>query len=102
MNKKKFATVITIMLLLTATISAQNSGSINGKVTTADNKPAEGVTVLIKNSAKYAVADNKGAFQIKNVIQGEYTLLVSLTGYKDAEQPITVENGKATSVAVQL
>ena len=102
MNTKKVSTVITFMLVMAATISAQNSGSITGKVTTADNKPAEGVTVLIKNSPKYAVADNKGVFEIKNVIQGEYTLLVSLIGYKDAEQHITVENGKSTPVSVQL
>lgn len=103
MNKKKISTLMIIMVLLTAGIFAQqNTGSINGKVTTADNKPAEGVTILIKNSAKYAVADNKGTFLIKNLIPGEYTLLVSLIGYKDAEQNITVENGKTTPVSVQL
>jgi len=83
-------------------VAQQSSGSIKGKITTVDNKPAEGVTVLIKNSVKNAIADNDGVFEIKNIAPGDYTLAVSLVGYKDAEQDVKVEEGKTASVSFQL
>ncbi|MEO5890760.1 MAG: TonB-dependent receptor [Ferruginibacter sp.] len=101
--KSKINVLMVMMMALAATgIAQQPSGSISGKIMTADNKPAEGVTVLVKNTVKNAIADNNGSFEIKNVLPGEYTLLVSLVGYKDAEQEITVENGKGTDVSLQL
>ncbi len=100
---KKTNMLIVAMLALLTGISAQPAtGYIKGKVTTADNKPAEGVTILVKNTVKNAVADNSGNFEIKNIQPGNYTLAVSLVGYKDEEQEVTVENGKATTVSFQL
>lgn len=100
---KKINMLMIVMSILLANVSAQQpAGSVKGKITTADNKPAEGVTVLIKNTVKNAVADNDGVFEIKNIQPGNYTLAVSLVGYKDAEQEITVENGKETAVSFQL
>lgn len=103
MNRKKISMLMVMMTMLAATGFAQQlAGSITGKIITADNKPAEGVTILVKNTEKNAIADNNGVFEIKNVQPGSYTLLVSLIGYKDAEQEITVENSKATMVNMQL
>jgi iron complex outermembrane recepter protein len=103
MNSKKISMLIAMVMVLVATgIAQQPAGNIRGKIITADNKPAEGVTILVKNTAKNAIADNNGAFEIKNVLPGNYTLLVSLIGYKDAEQEITVENGKGPTVSLQL
>lgn len=100
---KKINMLMIVMSILLVNVSAQQpAGSVRGKITTADNKPAEGVTVLIKNTVKNAVADNDGVFEIKNIQPGNYTLAVSLVGYKDAEQQITVENGKETAVSFQL
>ena len=65
---KRVNMLIVAMLTLLTGISAQPAtGSIKGKVTTADNKPAEGVTVLVKNTVKNTVADNSGNFEIKNI-----------------------------------
>lgn len=100
---KKINMLMIVMSILLNDISAQQpAGSVKGKITTADHKPAEGVTVLIKNTVKNAVADNDGVFEIKNIHPGNYTLAVSLVGYKDAEQEIAVENGKETAVSIQL
>src|SRR5688500_6189182 len=100
---KKISMLMTMMVVLMTTVSAQQiTGSIKGKITTSDNKPAEGVTVLVRNTSKNAVADNDGVFEIRNVQPGDYTIAISLVGYKDEEQEITVQNGKATEVIVQL
>jgi iron complex outermembrane receptor protein len=81
---------------------AQTSGSIKGKITTSDNKPAEGVSVIIKNTGKNAVADNTGAFEIKNLTPGTYTLQLSLIGYKDVEQDVSVKSSEATPIDIKL
>jgi len=100
----KQISVLLIMLLCTtvAAVAQQQAGVIKGKITTADNKPGEGVTVLVKNSVKTAVADNEGVFEIKNLQPGSYTLVISLVGYKDTEQEVLVESGKTSTVDVQL
>jgi iron complex outermembrane receptor protein len=98
---KKIPTLL-IMMMFVANCIAQSAGSIKGKITTADNRPAEGVSLQLKNTPKYAVADNNGAFEIRNVQPGIYTLLVTLIGYQDAEQTVRVEGGKAASVTLQI
>ena len=100
--KKINMLMVAVLVLLTGISAQPATGYIKGKVTTADDKPAEGVTILLKNTVKNAVADNSGNFEIKNIQPGSYTLAVSLVGYKDAEQEVTVENGKATTVSFQL
>ena len=100
--KKINMLMVMITGLLGNVLAQQPAGNIKGKVTTADSKPAESVTVLVKNTVKIAVADNDGVFEIRNVEPGNHILQVSLVGQKDAEQEITVENGKTKSVSVQL
>lgn len=85
-----------------AHVPMEGLGTIKGKITTADNKPAEGVTILLRNTAIATVADNDGVFEIRNIQPGNYKLVVSLVGYKDYEEDVLVEEGKATAVTVQL
>ncbi len=95
---------IGFLFLLTAFTAAAfaQSGSIKGKIITADKKPAEGVSVLIKNTIKSTAADNTGTFEIKNLQPGAYTLVVSLIGHTDEEKEVTVENGKTSTVDIEL
>ena len=103
MDRKKMSMLILLLLFFIAPVVAQQTtGTIRGKIISADNKPAEGVTILVKNSDKNAIANNDGFFEIRNLAAGNYTLLVSLIGYKDAEQEVTIEDGKASTVTIQL
>jgi len=101
---KKISSFITGLAIGIAGISAQvqHTGIVEGNITTADNKPAEGVTVLLKNQDGNAVADNNGVFKIKNVRAGVQTIVVSLVGYKDAEQEVIVENDRTSRVDIRL
>jgi len=101
MTRTNISTLL-ITLLLSLNCFAQTSGSIKGKITTSDNKPAEGVSVIIKNTGKNAVADNTGAFEIKSLTPGTYTLQLSLIGYKDVEQDVTVKSSEATPIDIKL
>ncbi len=107
---KRLLLALGIFLSSTPLLTASNTtdeietgnGTIKGKITTANHKPAEGVAILIRNNVKNAVADNDGAFEIKNIAAGKYTLVISLVGYKDAEQEVLVEKGRVTNMEVQL
>ena len=103
MNISKLYFFCPALLFFSVQASAQNTpGSIKGLVTTSNNKPAEGVTVILKNTSRNTIADNSGSFEIRNIEPGSYTLLVSLIGYQDAEQEVAVEAGKATLASIHL
>lgn len=100
---KKWIVITVLLNMCISLVNAQQvPGSINGTIVTNDKKPAEGVSVLIKNSVRSAVADNEGKFEIKNLLPGNYTLVVSLVGYKDDELDLTVESGKSIHAAIDL
>ncbi|MFY0715024.1 TonB-dependent receptor [Seonamhaeicola sp. NFXS20] len=62
--------------------------------TIADNSGNEliGVNVLIKNTSKGAQTNENGSFEIKNLENGDYILLVSYLGFKTKEVAFSVNN----------
>ncbi len=79
-----------------------NNGVIKGRITTSDGKPAAFVMVQLKGTKKGAQSDEDGAFTLRGVLAGNYTLEVSLVGYEALEQTIAVEADKTTLVALKL
>ena len=77
-------------------------GIIKGQVSTSDNKPAAGVTVIVKGSRLNAITDDDGQFAIYKVAPGTYDLEVSLIGYETLSQSVTIEKGNITAVSMQL
>lgn len=102
MTKTTIITLITTLLFGANCFAQSNTGSIKGTIITSDNKPAEGVSVILKNTGRNAIADNTGSFEIKNLQPGNYTLQLSLIGYKDVEQEVIIKNGEAVPVSIQL
>ena len=100
---KKYYAIFFAAFIYSLNVLAQaNTGSIEGKVSTSDNKPAEGVTVLIKNLNRNTTADNNGVFKIENVPAGTQTLVISLVSQADAEQEVEVESGKTATIDIKL
>lgn len=97
-----FALLFCATTSLWAGIIEGSYGHIKGKITTSDQKPAEGVTILIRNANRNTVADNEGFFEIRNIQPGKYMLTISLVGFKDQEEEIIIEKNQTTSVQVQL
>lgn len=104
LNQKlpKITLLSLLLVLFTATAFAQGTGSIKGTVETSDNKPAEGVSVTLKGLNRTAIADNNGVFTIKNVPSGSYNLIVTLVGYNDVEQNVTVTSGETATININL
>lgn len=76
------------------TIKIQQRGEVRGKVSTAEGKPAQFVTVSIDRS-RNTVVDADGNYRIKDVPAGSHTLSVSYIGLESQSKEITVA-GDAT------
>jgi iron complex outermembrane receptor protein len=97
-----FKLLLCLFFLVTATSFAQSTGNIKGTVQTSDNKPAEGVSITLKGLNRTTIADNNGVFTIKNVHEGNITLIVTLVGNNDVEQNVTIASGETTTVNITL
>lgn len=91
--------------LFTLMLSAQQNGSIVGKLTDKElnNEPLPFANVLIQGTTKGTTSDFDGLFQIEDVEPGTYTLVFSFLGYETLEVPnVVVEAGKVTEINAGL
>jgi len=93
-------------MLLVAGTSAWGAvtGVINGTVSDADSGVAlTGANVSVEGTELATVSDARGRFVITNVPPGNYTLKVSLIGYRDTRLlDIVVVQGQSASLEVEL
>ncbi|MGN6490695.1 MAG: TonB-dependent siderophore receptor [Agriterribacter sp.] len=92
-------------ILFTATIfilsfyaATAQTGTIKGRVTTSDGKPAEFVNVLLLGTGKGAVVNEQGNYVLKNIAAGSYTLSASFTGLVTQNKVIAIAAGQTTVV----
>ena len=96
---------ILLLLLLTGTVSAQNTGSIIGKLTDKEvnNEPLAFANVLIKGTTKGTTTDFDGLYEIPNLTPGTYTVVFTFLGYETLEIPdVAVVAGKVTEINAAL
>ncbi|MEC7770481.1 MAG: TonB-dependent receptor [Bacteroidota bacterium] len=89
----------------TLMLSAQQSGSVVGKLTDKElnDEPLPFANVLIKGTTIGTTSDFDGLFQIADVEPGTYTLVFSFLGYETLEIPnVVVEAGKVTEINAGL
>ncbi len=95
--------VLLALVLLPSTVLAQATGSISGKVT--DSKTAEGMPgaqIVIKGTNRGAATDPDGAYTIRNVPPGTYTVFVRFIGYFTEETQVEVSANTAATANFQL
>ncbi|HEY8927787.1 MAG TPA: outer membrane beta-barrel family protein [Mucilaginibacter sp.] len=86
--KLKITAFLAAWLIIASTfVYAQQGLKITGKISGADGKPLDGATIYLKKAAdsalvKTALADADGSFTLTNQKTGDYTLTVSMLGYK--------------------
>lgn len=88
---KAFTTIIILLFQLSAL--AQN-GNLFGKVTTADGKPAEGVTINLKDNKVNTLTNAEGYYQLR-VKAGDYVVRIFAVGLSPLEKSITVVAGES-------
>ena len=101
----KYLFTTLLLLVFTGVMTAQESGSIIGKLTDKDvnNEPLAFANVLIKGTTKGTTSDFDGLYELRNVEPGTYTLVFSFLGYETLEIPdVIVEPGEETEVNTAL
>lgn len=86
-----------LMIFFSASLFAQQTGSVKGRVTTADGRIATSVSVKLNGTTLGAITDEDGIYIIRKVPAGNYTLVVSAVGLYPKEKQISV-SGKATVI----
>ncbi len=100
-----FKTVVLLMLLLVNTMiraAESNTGTIQGRITTNDDKAAAFVTVSITELNKATRTDDGGAYSLHNIKPGTYTLKVSFIGLATQTKTVEVLSGKTLTVDFKL
>ncbi|QNF31956.1 TonB-dependent receptor [Adhaeribacter swui] len=78
------------------------TGSVKGIVRSTDGNPVGFVNVFIKGTNKGAVSSEDGKFHIKNLKEGEYTLVATFIGLEAQEIRIAVTTNETSSVEFTL
>lgn len=80
----KFARTILLFLLFFSfsLVSLAQTNSLLGTVKFKNGKPISDATVLIKNTDKHTLTDDKGNFEFENIKYGEYHIEVVAIGVK--------------------
>lgn len=97
--------LLTLCLLASLLLEAQETGSIVGKLTDKEmnDEPMAFANVLIKGTTKGATSDFDGLYEIGNVEPGTYTIIFSYVGYKSVEIPnVSVVAGKVTTINIPM
>ncbi len=81
---------IAFIALFATSFALAQTGTIGGKVKTSDGSAAEFVNVKLEGTGKGAVAGRDGAYEIRNVQPGSYTLVVSFVGLETQQQSVDV------------
>lgn len=95
-NRLQFFSII--LLLLPFGLRAQDQ-TISGQVTDNNNKPLQGVSILIKGTKRGTATDNTGRFTIANVAQNAI-LIFSSEGFATQEVAVSNQTG-AINISMQ-
>lgn len=89
--------VITLFALLPAfSLFAQN-GTIKGNVADNNGASVPYANVILVGTTMGAAADNNGSYTISNIPAGNYTLRVTVIGYKGSSASVSVTAGGTTT-----
>ena len=91
-----------LLLLLSVSAFAQQTGTVRGKVETSDGKPAPSVTIFLKEANRGTIVDEDGNYRFNRIKPGNYTLLATLIGFKPQLQQITVKAAETLTVNFTL
>ncbi|HSK19292.1 MAG TPA: TonB-dependent receptor [Longimicrobiales bacterium] len=99
---RKLGAMLFALALLPGVAAAQERGSVTGLVVSAETQqPLQGVQVAIPTLNVSAVTDERGRFLLTNVPAGPQTLRVTLIGYRQATQEVTIGTTPA-NVTIRL
>lgn len=96
--KIKIKSVLVAITLLIGIRTFAQHGNIKGNIKTSDGVAAEFVNIGLKGTAYGSIANNKGEYELKNIPEGNYTLLTSFVGLETKEIAVQVKANETTEV----
>lgn len=93
------ALMLGMALLLSplAESAAQQPGTITGRVTDQGGQPLPAVQVSVQGTARGALSDNSGRYEITAVPAGQVVVSARALGYAPAQQTVVVTGGQAAT-----
>ena len=103
---RRTTAVLIVLLLLSASLFAQTSGSLKGQVTDPSGAVVTDATVTAKSAngqVATAVTNKQGNYEFRNLAPGKYDIEVIAKGFtKYATQELAVEAGHAQQLDIAL
>jgi iron complex outermembrane receptor protein len=90
-----------LLMVLTIFKASAQTGTLKGRVTAA-GEPLAFSTVVLTGTSMGTPTNNKGYYELKGVIRGNYILVVTHIGYQAQKINVAVEKGKITSLNIDL
>jgi iron complex outermembrane receptor protein len=91
-----------IIAFVTLHLHAQNAGTINGRIVDSNGEPLPSITVSLNGVTNKTITNEDGAFNLRNIAEGTYTLEVSGIGFTAIKQNVQVMAGKSTELSLKL
>ena len=86
-----------------AAAAQAQSGVIQGQVLdVASRRPLANAQVLVEGTGVGQIANASGRYVLLNVPAGEHVVRVTLIGYEDAQQTLTVSGGQTVTADIEL
>ncbi len=103
--RAKFASLLTVLLMLSAAVFGQTLGDVAGTVTDPQGAPVAGANVTITNASTNAVrqttTNNEGIYTFPALVPGTYSVKVDKAGFKTSTQS-NVELQVQASIRVDI
>ncbi|MXX54882.1 MAG: TonB-dependent receptor [Gemmatimonadetes bacterium] len=94
---------VAILFAVAAAPAQAQTGVIEGQVLDgASQRPLGNAQVLVAGTGVGQLTNSAGRFLLLNVPAGEHTVQVTLIGYAEAEQTVTVSAGQTSSVDIEM
>jgi iron complex outermembrane receptor protein len=100
--KNTLQLTICLFLLIAFKAYAQNTGTIKGRITTSDNKPADYVAVSLNDKTSGTLTNANGSYIFNKLKAGTYLIKISAVGLPAQNQTIDLKNGETLTVDFML
>ena len=98
----RLATLTIATLVATASVEAQETGTVRGTVTLAENGgPVDGALILVMGTGAFTFTDD-GAFEFTNVPAGTYDVIAQREQLTAGFQAVTIDAGETAVVDFEL
>src|SRR6516164_2861327 len=95
--------LLTFAMLSSGVAWAATTGTVSGTVTDSDGRPIAGASVRLQGpGGPHTITDAHGAFILTNVAPGEYTVVVTKTGFAQSTQILDVFIGETEQLHLTL